>query len=82
MNETEVRELILNALKQIAPDNYVDELKPDDNLRQMLDLDSFDHLNFLISLSTQMGIDIPEKDYGKLDTLARIIDYLTARVPQ
>ncbi len=82
MNETEVRDLILNALKQIAPENYVDALKPDDNLRQMLDLDSFDHLNFLISISTQLGIDIPEKDYGKLDTLARILDYLTARVPQ
>lgn len=82
MNETEVRDLIVAALKQLAPDNYVDELKPDDNLRQMLDLDSFDHLNFLISISTQLGIDIPEKDYGKLDTLAKIIDYLTARVPQ
>lgn len=79
MNDTKLRDLILNALKQIAPDNYVDELKPDDNLRQMLDLDSFDHLNFLIGISTQLGIDIPEKDYGKLDSLAKILDYLTVR---
>ncbi len=79
MNETELRNLILTALKQIAPDNYVDELKPDDNLRQMLDLDSFDHLNFLIGISGQLGIDIPEKDYGKLDSLAKIIDYLTVK---
>ncbi|HEY6075144.1 MAG TPA: acyl carrier protein [Anaerolineales bacterium] len=79
MNETELRNLILTALKQIAPDNYVDDLKPDDNLRQMLDLDSFDHLNFLIGISSQLGIDIPEKDYGKLDSLAKIIDYLTVK---
>jgi acyl carrier protein len=77
MNDTPLREVILTALKQIAPDNYVDELKPDDNLRQMLDLDSFDHLNFLIEISGKVGVDIPEKDYGKLDTLAKIIDYLT-----
>lgn len=77
MNETDLKDIILTALKQMAPDNYVDELQPDDNLRQMLDLDSFDHLNFLIEISGKVGIEIPEKDYGKLDTLARIIDYLT-----
>ncbi len=77
MNDDKLKEVILTALKQIAPDNYVDELKPDDNLRTALDLDSFDYLNFLINLHSQLGVDIPEKDYGKLDTLAKIIDYLS-----
>jgi acyl carrier protein len=80
MNDAQLKEVILTALKQIAPDNYVDELKPDDNLRTMLDLDSFDYLNFLISLNSNLGVDIPEKDYGKLDTLAKIINYLSVHI--
>jgi acyl carrier protein len=82
MNESEIREIVLTALKQIAPDIYVDELQPDDDLRQMLELDSFDHLNFMIGISTKLGIDIPEKDYGKLNTLAKVIEYLTAHTQQ
>ena len=78
MNEDQLREIILTGLKQIAPANAVDALEPDDDIRKVLDLDSFDHLNFLIGVSAQIGIDIPEKDYGKLDTLARITEYLTA----
>ena len=80
MNDAQLKEVILTALKQIAPDNYVDALKPDDNLRTMLDLDSFDYLNFLISLNSNLGVDIPEKDYGKLDTLAKIINYLSVHI--
>jgi len=77
MNESELREIILAGLKQIAPADAVDDLKPDDKFLQKLDLDSFDHLNFLIAISGQIGIEIPEKDYGKLDTLENIIGYLT-----
>ncbi len=80
MNETQIKEVILNALKQIAPVSAVNELQPDDNLREALDLDSFDHLNFLIDLNSKLGVDIPEKDYGKLNTLAGIMDYLAVRV--
>jgi acyl carrier protein len=77
MNENELKDLILNGLKQIAPASYVDALKPDDNFRQVLDLDSFDHLNFLIDVGGKLGIEIPEKDYGKLNTIADIISYVT-----
>ena len=66
MNDNELKEIILAGLKQIAPADAVDGLKPDDKFLQKLDLDSFDHLNFLVAISSQIGIEIPEKDYGKL----------------
>lgn len=78
MNENALHEIILAGLKQIAPASAVDALQPDDDIRKVLDLDSFDHLNFLIGISGQVGIDIPEKDYGKLDTLASITEYLNS----
>jgi acyl carrier protein len=79
MNETELKSVILDGLKQIAPANVVDELRPDEKFLQKLDLDSFDHLNFLTAISGQLGIDIPEKDYGKLDTLQHIVEYLAVK---
>jgi acyl carrier protein len=77
MNTDELKNIILAGLKQIAPANAVDALQPDDKILPKLDLDSFDQLNFLIALSTQTGIEIPEKDYGKLDTMQKIIEYMT-----
>ena len=80
MIETELKGVILTALLQVAPGADVNQLEPDENIREALDIDSFDHLNFLISLNTKLGVDIPEKDYGKLNTVAEIIDYLSVRV--
>jgi len=80
MNEIALKETIVNILRSIAPDAPVDDLGPHENLRIALDIDSFDHLNLLIALNNQLGVNIPEKDYGKLNTLADIIDYLSVRV--
>jgi acyl carrier protein len=80
MNEIQLKDTILTALKQIAPGSSVNQLQPDDNIREALDLDSFDHLNFLIDLNEKLGVEIPEKDYGKLNSLANIMDYLSVRV--
>jgi acyl carrier protein len=80
MNEIQLKDVILTALKQIAPASSVNQLQPGDNIREALDLDSFDHLNFLIDLNSKLGVDIPEKDYGKLNSLASIMNYLSVRV--
>lgn len=80
MNETQLRQTILEGLKQVAPGMPVDDLEDEENIREALDIDSFDSLNFLIGLNTTTGVDIPEKDYGKLNTVREILDYLTVRV--
>jgi acyl carrier protein len=51
-------------------------LKPDENIRETLDIDSFDTLQFLVSLNEKMGVEIPEADYGKISTLKNLVDYL------
>ena len=78
MNDTELIKLIHSLLGQVAPGADVDSLDPDENVREALDIDSFDHLNFLISLHEKLGVDIPEKDYGKLNTVNEIVQYLAA----
>ena len=80
MTEDQIKATIVEVLHRIAPDADPASLAPDDDLRQTLDIDSFDLLNFLIGLHERLGVDIPEKDYGKLRTLRAIIDYLSAKI--
>src|SRR6266508_1076177 len=41
-------------------------LKRDMDLREQLDLDSMDLLNFVVGLHAALGVEIPEADYPKL----------------
>ena len=50
MNDTEVRAFVLGTLKSIAPEVEESELRSDRPLRNQVDLDSIDWLNFLMRL--------------------------------
>ncbi len=78
--EDRIRAAIFEVLRKIAPEADAHSLSQDDDLRQALDIDSFDFLNFLVGVHDKLGVDIPEQDYGKLRTLSSIIDYLSARI--
>jgi acyl carrier protein len=79
MNESELKEIIIAELAKIALGSDPAALDLDDNLREGLDIDSFDALNFFIALSERLHIDIPEKDMGKLNTMGEILQYLQAQ---
>ena len=51
-----------DALATIAPEADLDDVAPDEDLADALDLDSMDFLNFLIALSKSTGVEIPESD--------------------
>lgn len=76
MNDRALREIIKNAILEIAPEADFDTLDSDDGLREQLDLDSMDFLNVVIGLHETLGIDIPEADYPRLFTLTGAISYL------
>ena len=80
MTEAQIMEAIRKSLGQVAPEADLNTLAPDTNVRQALDIDSFDFLNFLIGLNEVLGVEIPEVDYGQLATLADMVKYLAARV--
>ncbi len=79
MSENAIRETILSQLGKIAPEADLASLQPSENLREALDIDSFDFLNFLIGLHEKLGVEIPESDYGRLTTIEEIESYLSAR---
>lgn len=76
MSEEEIQKTIFQLLKQIAPETEPSALKPDENIRETLDIDSFDTLQFLVSLNENLGIEIPEQDYGKISTLKTLVNYI------
>lgn len=75
----EIRNVIFDALGAIAPEVDPAMIAPDRPLREQIDIDSFDFLNFIIHLHETLGIDIPEKDYAELFTLNSAVEYLACR---
>ncbi|MGE0357774.1 MAG: acyl carrier protein [Burkholderiales bacterium] len=82
MSPDDLRPRVLAELLKIAPELDEGELRPGEPLRDQVDLDSMDWLNFLIALHARFGVEIPESDYAGLDTLERICAYLAARIPK
>lgn len=72
-------ETVLSLLRSIAPELERATIDWKRALRRQIDLDSMDWLRFLVALSGRFGVDVPESDYGRLVTLADVIDYLMTR---
>lgn len=78
MTETEIRKLAIDILGGIAPEADFDTLGDDEDMREVLDLDSMDFLNFITGLHEATGAEIPEDDYNQLFTLGGAIAYIGA----
>jgi len=80
MDDATLRKTLLATLSRIAPEVEADDLLPGKPLRDQVDLDSMDWLNFLIGLHEKLKVDIPEADYAKLVTLGDVLDYLKVKL--
>jgi len=76
-----LRAAVLETLQRVAPEISPDEIMPARPLRDQVDLDSMDWLNFLVGLHERLGVEIPEADYRKLVTLDDLVAYLRTRIP-
>ncbi len=76
MKEDDIRQTLFQLLKNIAPDTDPFKLQPQDNIRQTLSIDSFDYLQFMVGLDEKLGIKTPEEDYGRIQTLRDLLDYI------
>lgn len=76
MTENDLREVVLGALRRIAPEVDPGEIRPDVALRDQIDIDSIDFMNFVIALHEELGVDVPEADYPEIATLDGCVAYL------
>lgn len=77
MTEQELHDIIAAELRKVAPECSIDDLDPDENIREAMDIDSYSFLSLLVGLAEKTGIEIPEADYGKVSTLAAMKQYLS-----
>jgi acyl carrier protein len=81
MNTTEVRETVYAILKSIAPEIEPADIDAAAPLREQIDLDSMDYLNFIVGMHEKLKVEIPESDYRKLVSLDDIVAYLEEKFP-
>ncbi len=82
MTEAEIKKVVHDALSNIAPEVDLTTIDPAKNLRDQIDIDSVDFLNFVIGLHKELGVDIPDADVAKLVTLNGCVTYLSAKMTQ
>lgn len=80
MTHDEIRTAVLASLARIAPEIDAKAIDAAARLRDELDLDSMDFLNFVLGLHDRLGVDVPEADYAKLSTLDNAVAYLACRL--
>jgi acyl carrier protein len=80
VNESQIREAVFRILRQIAPEADLEKCDEGANLRQALDIDSFDFLKLIVAVNDQLKVEIPESDYERAATLNGLIGYLAARL--
>ena len=63
MTRNDITAVLIDELGRIAPEIDASRLDPNAELREELDIDSMDFLNFVIAVTHRLGIDVPELDY-------------------
>lgn len=80
MNRQQLRATVIATLRSIAPEVEESELAAGQPLREQVDLDSMDWLNFLIGLHRALKVEIPESEYARLRTLDELLAYLESKM--
>jgi acyl carrier protein len=79
MTEDQVKQIVIDIIAEIAPDEDTSSIKSEVKLRDQLDLDSMDFLDIVMELRKQHGIEVPEADYPELASLDSCAAYLTPK---
>jgi acyl carrier protein len=80
MTIEEIKNALLDIIQDIDDEADLKNLKPEESLRDQLDLDSMDFLDIVMELRKRYKIQIPEADYPELATLDSCINYLMPRL--
>ena len=79
MTKDETKQVVLEIIADIAPDEDISNLKSDVRLRDQMQLDSMDFLDIVMELRKRHNIEVPEADYPHLASLDSCADYLTPK---
>lgn len=78
MTRDELRAAVIAALTRIAPEIDPAALDASAPLREQVDLDSVDFMNFLVAVHRDLGVSVPETDYARIPSIDACVEYLAA----
>ena len=76
MSRAEIRDGVVAQLIAIAPEVEEGDLSDSELLRDQVDLDSMDWLNFLVALHKRFDVEIPESEYASLRTIDDLTSFI------
>ncbi|MDP3266773.1 MAG: phosphopantetheine-binding protein [Sulfuricurvum sp.] len=82
MTQEQIKKTIIDQILEIAPDIDENDIIPDKNIQRSLEIDSFDFLKILTALNEILGVEVPERDYAKVDTLEHMTHYFSQNLVQ
>ena len=80
MTNEDIKEVILDILSDIAPDDDLGALRDEVPFREQLQLDSMDFLDIVMELRKRYRVQIPEEDYPHLRSMQSTVAYLEPRM--
>ncbi|MDP7266589.1 MAG: acyl carrier protein [Pirellulales bacterium] len=82
MTAEKIREVIIDILSDIAPDEELGDLKDEVPFRDQLELDSMDFLDIVMELRKRYRVQVPEEDYGELTSMQSTVTYLEPKMQE
>lgn len=76
MTSEQIRQVIIDILERIAPDEDLTNLDDTVAFREQMELDSMDFLDIVMELRKLYRVQIPEEDYHNLGTMESTVTYL------
>lgn len=80
MTREELRQIVLDIIEDIAPDEDLSTLDDTKPLREQIDLDSMDFLDIVMELRKKHKVEVPEKDYPELVSMESTVNYLLPKM--
>lgn len=67
---------VLEILLDVVPDIEPESMSPDANFREAFNVDSMDFVDILERVAEEFGVEVPEDDYGKVESLTGLTSYV------
>jgi acyl carrier protein len=80
MTPEALTDLVKRTFYDVAPDLADESIDPDIPFNKQFEFDSMDFLNFVAGLHRGTGLELPERDYQRLSTLASAVAYLAEKL--
>jgi acyl carrier protein len=80
VNNEELKSVLQETLSTVVPEIDWRTVDHHADLRDQIDIDSMDMLNWVVALHQRLGVDIPEVDVPRLVTLDGAARYLADKV--